>query len=542
MEKLSKKFNVIVVGGGATGAGIARDCALRGISTLLIEKDDLSEGTTGRCHAMLHSGARYVYKDADAAKECAQETEILLKIAPHISQACGGYFLGIDEQDLEYAPKFVNACNTAGVSCEKFSPTELLKTEPNANPAAQIVYKVKDGYIDPFLLTIYNAYDAQLHGATIRTYCEAQNLIIQDQRVVGVKIFDKIKRQSEELYADLVVNATGPWAARLDRDLKFASPLQIAPTKGVLIVIKPRLVNSLLNRLRPPGDGDIIVPSHQSVLLGTTSIPVSESQLDHLNPTAEEIDGLLQMGENLVPSIRKYRVIRFYAGARPLIASQGSLREASRKFDIIDYEKQGISGFITIFGGKMTTYRLMAEQIVDLICQKLGIKSKCITAITPLPGGDRPITNVDFKAFLHVDDKAATEMALKWGTFYEEIQSICHTCTDGYAALGEPRMICECENVTEPELAWVHQNLNPAQIDDYRRRTRQGMGPCQGQFCYFKIANLEAGWTNKSHEQIINEMQLALHKRWKTEIAGDPMLQRQIKMSKYMYLMGGNLK
>jgi glycerol-3-phosphate dehydrogenase len=539
---MKPKYDVIIVGGGATGAGIARDCALRGFQTLLLEKDDLSEGTTGRCHAMLHSGARYVYKDAEAARECVQEAEIVLKIAPHISQACGGYFLGIDQQDFEYAPKFVNACKIAGVPFEESTPAELFKAEPNANPATQIVYKVKDGYVDPFLLTIYNAYDAQLHGATIRTYCEAKRLIIRDHRIIGVQVYDKIKNRTEDLFAEIVVNATGPWAGRLDRDLKLSSPLQIAPTKGVLLVIKPRLVNSLLNRLRPPGDGDIIVPSHQSVLLGTTSIPVHENELDALNPTADEIENLLQMGESLIPSIRKYRVIRYYAGARPLVASQGSLREASRKFDIIDYEKQGYFGFITIFGGKMTTYRLMAEQTVDLICQKLGTKSKCSTAHLALPGGDRPITNADFKALLHVDDKAAGEMALKWGTFYEEMQNLCHTCTDGYAAIGEPRMICECENVTEPELAWVQQNLDPVHLDDYRRRTRQGMGPCQGQFCYYKIANLEAGWTSKSHDQIINELQVALHKRWKTEAAGDPMLQRQIKLSKYMYLMGGNLE
>ena len=536
------KFDCILVGGGATGAGIARDLSLRGLKILLLEKNDLSEGTTGRCHAMLHSGARYVYKDKEAATECALENEILLKIAPHITEACGGYFMGLKDEDLEYGDIFIKKCKDAEVSCQEIEPEEFLKEEPNCNPETRRVFQVKDGYIDPFLLTIYNALDAKIHGALIKTYCKALNLIEKDKEIIGIEFFNQLKNRKEKAFADIIVNATGPWSSYLEKDLNLKNPLKISPTMGTLIVIKDRLVNHLINRLSPPGDGDIFVPSHQSVILGTTSKRVEYNQLDNLIADQNELDYILDLGQELIPNIRKHRMIRYYSGARPLIASGGPLREASRKFDIIDYEEEGYNGFITIFGGKLTTYRLMAEKTSDLICKKLGVKANCKTSELPLPGGEQKVSIKIFENELHVDEKTAFDMQYKWGTFYKEIFELCDSCLDSFSSMGAPRTICECENITEPELHWVNQNLDVRVIDDYRRRTRQGMGPCQGQFCYYKIANLEAKWTKKSHSQIMSELKYALLKRWKTEVSGDDLLRRQIKLSKYIYLLGGNLK
>lgn len=536
------KFDCIIIGGGATGAGIARDLSLRGLKIILLEKNDLSEGTTGRCHAMLHSGARYVFKDREAASECALENEILLQIAPHITEPCGGFFMGLSDEDVEYGDIFFEKCKEAGVWCEEIDPELFLKEEPNCNPETKRTFQVKDGYIDPFLLTIYNALDAKIHGAQIRTYCKAINLILDDDTIIGVELFNRLKNKKEKIFADIIVNATGPWASYLEKDLKLGDPLKIAPTMGTLIVIKDRLVNHLINRLRRPGDGDIIVPSHQSVILGTTSKLVKYEELDNLLADRQEIEYILDLGQDLIPTIKNHRIVRYYSGARPLIASGKPLRDASRKFDIIDYEEEGYNGFLTIFGGKLTTYRLMAEKTSDLICKKLGMNSKCQTSTLPLPGGENKIPVKIFQNELHVDEKTAFDMQYKWGTFYNEIRDMCDSCLDSYTKRGSPRTICECENVTEPELHWTFQNLDVKVLDDYRRRTRQGMGPCQGQFCYYKIANLEAKWTEKSHAEIMKELRIALLKRWKTEVSGDDLLRRQIKLSKYIYLLGGNLE
>ncbi len=538
----SNKYDCIVIGGGITGAGIARDLSLRGLSVALLEKNDLSEGTTGRCHAMIHSGARYVYKDKEAATECATEAVTLFKIAPHITEPCGGFFMGVAPDEVEYGDKFAASCKVAGVPCEEIRPEEFLHEEPNCNPATQRVFRVNDGYVDPFLLTIYNAYDAQQHGAVVKTYCNATHLLLTGKQVIGVEYLNLLTCRKEQVLGQVVVNATGPWASFLEKDLTLASPLKIAPTMGTILVIQNRLVNHLINRLRPPGDGDILVPSHQSVLLGTTSMPVKFEQLNNLMPSRHEIETILQLGEILIPTIRNHHVIRFYSGARPLIASGGSSRDASRKFDIIDYESAGYSGLITIFGGKLTTYRLMAENVGDVVCRKLGKQAACETAKLPLPGGEQKVPLKQFERDLHVDEKTAFDMQYKWGTLYRNFLNVCQDCLDSFAPQGAPRTICECEHVTEPELAWVRQHLGVKIMDDYRRWTRQGMGPCQGLFCFYKLANLEAQWTDKSHSQILGEMKFALQERWKTEHIGDFTLKRQIKLAKYVYLMGGYLR
>ncbi|QEE18024.1 anaerobic glycerol-3-phosphate dehydrogenase subunit A [Promethearchaeum syntrophicum] len=540
--ELDAKFDCIVIGGGVTGAGICRDLTLRGLSVLLLEKSDLSEGTTGRNHGMLHSGVRYAVKDPEAAIECSKENEILKKIAPHIIDPCGGYFVGITDEDNKYGDKLHLVCQKLGIDHKEISPKEFFKKEPNCNPKIQRVFKVNDAYVDPFLLTIYNALDALQHGAKIQTYCEVTKLLIEKNQVKGVEYYDKLNNKTVKAFAYIIINATGPWAQKIEKGLPIDRKLNITPTKGTLLVINQRLVNSIINRMKPAGNGDIIVPSHQSVLVGTSSIPVSSENLDCLMATSEEIEALLSLGEILIPSLSKYRVIRFFSGARPLISSSGSMREATRKFSIIDYEEEGISGLVTIFGGKMTTYRLMAERVSDLVCQKLGIEEKCQTDTMVLPGGERIVSKKEIQDSFHVSDRIAHDMSLKWGTFTDELVELCLSCLDSNIKSGIPRIICECEKVSEPELLWVRENLGVEVLDDYRRRTRQGMGSCQAQFCAYKIANLEAKWSKKSHSQIMRELKYAMEERWKTQEMADEQLKRQIKLSKYMYYMGGAME
>ena len=164
------------------------------------------------------------------------------------------------------------------------------------------------------------------------------------------------------------------------------------------------------------------------------------------------------------------------------------------------------------------------------------------TADIPLPGGDHKIAFEEFRNQLHVDDKTAFDMQFKWGSFYRELTESCQQCLHLSSNPLGFNKICECENITEQELNWVRSHFDVKRLDDYRRRTRQGMGSCQGQYCYYKIANLEAKWSRKSHERILNELDEALQKRWKIEPVADEMIRRQIKLAKYMYLMGGNFE
>lgn len=539
--ELTKEYDVIIVGGGVCGTGIARDLSLRGLKVALFEKNDLAEGTTGRCHGLLHSGARYVSTDPQAARECAQENKVLRKIAAHIIDPVGGYFVALNEADLNFAQNFPELCKKSEIIVEEIPIEDFLKREPNCNPDVRKVFQTNDAYIDPFLLTLYNALDAKINGAEIHTYCEVEHLILTEKEIVGVRVHNKQSDEFFNVYAKWIINSTGPWASFLERDIKTEHPIELAPTKGTLLIFKNRLVSSVINRLQTPGEGDIIVPSHQSVIVGTNAIPVLEIELDQLQATYEEIDKLQHLGEELLPALKTARLVRYYTGARPLLRSGESPYTSSRQFVIVDYSQEGYTGLITVFGGKLTTYRLMAEKVSDIICKKLGITATCQTGEKILPGADVPYTKEELKELFQIDDRRAADLSLKWGSFIQEMGELCTNCLDNANFISKSKIICECEQVSETELSWVKENLFVKRIDDYRRRTRQGMGVCQGQFCYFKLAELDMLWSQKSHAKIMEELKEALEKRWKTEDLVDEIQRRQIKLAKYMYILGGNL-
>ena len=152
-QDTAKPFDVIIIGGGATGAGTARDCSRRGLRVLLVERFDISTGATGRNHGLLHSGARYAVTDQESAKECIKENMILRRIASHCVEETDGLFLTLPEDDIAYQAKFVEACSQAGIRAEIIDPKEALRLEPSANPSLVGAVRVPDGAVDPFRLT-----------------------------------------------------------------------------------------------------------------------------------------------------------------------------------------------------------------------------------------------------------------------------------------------------------------------------------------------------------------------------------------------------
>ena len=185
MKKLDKDYDVIIIGGGATGAGTARDCALRGLSVLLVERFDFTAGATGRNHGLLHSGARYAVTDRESAEECIKENMILRKIARHCVEETEGLFITLPEDDLAYQDKFVSSCLAAGINAEVIDPKEALRMEPSANPDLIGAVKVPDGAVDPFRPTSANVIDAKLHGAKVLVYSEVTRLIKEGDTVMA---------------------------------------------------------------------------------------------------------------------------------------------------------------------------------------------------------------------------------------------------------------------------------------------------------------------------------------------------------------------
>lgn len=478
---MEKTYDVIIIGGGATGAGIARDCSLRGVRSLLLERSDISTGATGRNHGLLHSGARYAVTDHESAVECIRENMILRKIAAHCVEETDGLFISLPEDGLEYQSVFVEACRKAGIRADIIDPAEARRLEPSVNPALVGAVRVPDGAVDPFRLTSSNILDAKAHRAEIRTYTEVRELLREQDRIVGVKAYDHRAHCDVTFRAQVVINAGGIWGHGIAA--KAGITVNMLPAKGALLIFGHRVNNMVLNRCRKPADADILVPGDTISLIGTTSSKIPYDQIDNMIITPDEVDILLREGEKLAPQLAQTRILRAYAGVRPLVASDDdpSGRTVSRGIVLLDHaQRDGLEGFITITGGKLMTYRLMAEWATDLVCKKLGIDAVCRTAEIPLPGSTENRREVDRKLRNKPLAQRRSTIA-RHGALATKIG-------DGDSIRNS--LVCECEEVSIGEVEYALENLSVNNLVDLRRRTRIGMGTCQGELCACRAAGI----------------------------------------------------
>jgi len=471
-----KEHDVIIIGGGITGAGTARDCALRGLKTLLVERRDITDGATGRNHGLLHSGARYAVTDRESAAECIRENRILRRIASNCVEETEGLFITLPEDDLGYQKTFVDSCHAAGIDAEVIEPALALKMEPSVNPSLIGAVKVPDASVDPFRLATANVLDATIHGAEVLTYHEVTELIIDGGRVVGVVLRDNRSGGIRREYASIIVNAAGIWGAGIAR--MAGATISMYPAKGALLVFGHRVNRMVINRCRKPANADILVPGDVVSVIGTTSTKVPFEECDDMRVTSDEVDLLLEEGCKLAPSLASTRVLRAYAGVRPLVASDDDPtgRSISRGIVLLDHEtRDGIPGFISITGGKLTSYRMMAQVATDLVCAKLKVQKTCETDRRCLPGSeDRYLSSKD-----SLGRKAAQG---RHGNLISRMD---------FADKSE--VVCECEHVTRAEIEFAVRYLDVHNLIDLRRRTRIGMGTCQGSFCMARVAEVLAG-------------------------------------------------
>lgn len=502
----TKTYDVIIIGGGATGAGIARDCSRRGIRVLLIERFDISTGATGRNHGLLHSGARYAVTDQESAEECIKENMILRKIASHCVEETDGLFLTLPEDDISYQAKFVDACRRAGIRADVIDPREALRMEPAANPDIIGAVRVPDGAVDPFRLTASNIMDAKNHGAEILTYHEVVELLRDQDRIVGVKVVDHKTKDTKNYQAAIVVNAGGIWGHNIAR--MAGVQVNMLPAKGALLIFGHRVNNMVLNRCRKPADADILVPGDTISLIGTTSSKIPFEEIDHMLVTSKEVDLLLREGEKLSPLLAQTRILRAYAGVRPLVASDNdpSGRSVSRGIVLLDHAvRDGLEGFITITGGKLMTYRLMAEWTTDLICKKLNVSAVCTTALEKLPGSRENVEEVS-KKILSLPLTQRRSSLSRHGDMAGKL-------ADNTTL--ENSLVCECEEVSVGEVKYALNELDVNNLVDLRRRTRVGMGTCQGELCACRAAGLMSGMHKYCTQRAKEDLSAFLNERWK---------------------------
>ena len=368
------EFDVIIIGGGITGAGTQRDCAMRGLRTLLIEKSDIATGATGRNHGLLHSGARYAVNDPESARECISENMILRRIAAHCVDETDGLFITLPEDDLAYQANFVEACRAAGIRADIIDPEEARRLEPSVNPDLIGAVRVPDGSVDPFRLSAANLLDAKLKGGQVRLYTEVTGFIREGDTIKGVHTRNIQTGETTDYYAPVTVNAAGIWGHKMAE--MAGANVGMFPSKGALLVFAHRVNNVVINRCRKPANADILVPGDTVCIIGTTSDRIPFEECDNVAVTPDEVNLLISEGAKLAPTLSSTRILRAYAGVRPLVSADNDPtgRNISRGIVCLDHEtRDGIKGFVTITGGKLMTYRLMAEQVTDLVCRKLGV-------------------------------------------------------------------------------------------------------------------------------------------------------------------------
>jgi glycerol-3-phosphate dehydrogenase len=313
------------------------------------------------------------------------------------------------------------------------------------------------------------------------------DVLREGDAVIGARLHDERSGEEVTVEARMVLNASGAWAGQIS-DMAGIEGVEIIPGKGIMIAMNHRLVNTVINRCTMPADGDILVPIRTVSVIGTTDIRVKDP--DEPEITQDEVEQMLDDGERLVPGFRQARAMRVWAGVRPLFQdakATGSSRDVTRAHTLLDhYERDGVHGFLTITGGKLTTMRLMARDIVDAMCAQLGDDRPCTTDTVVLPGSE------DLEPY-HIGERLKAK---------ED-----HLLDD--------QLVCECELIPRARLEATMRERETTNLDDIRRSLRLGMGPCQGGFCIYRATGILHGVEQLDAVQANGSLRNFLEERWK---------------------------
>ena len=270
---------------------------------------------------------------------------------------------------------FAANCAASGVACDEVDVATLLEHEPALNRRIRRAFRVPDGSIEPWQLIEATLADARAHGSEAASYHRVIGFEVTGGRIVAVAPAQRARRQRDQ------ASGRSSWCPRPGRgpgrSRAFAGvEVEMTPGKGTMLIYNHRMTDAVINRCHKSSDGDIMVPVHTVAILGTTDIKVPDP--DDYDITREEVARLVDEGSKLFPDLPRMRILRAYAGVRPLYkppaeTAAGGNRSISRAHAILDHADQGVDNFVSIVGGKLTTHRLMAEQTVDVVVEKMGI-------------------------------------------------------------------------------------------------------------------------------------------------------------------------
>jgi glycerol-3-phosphate dehydrogenase len=528
MIEEAERFDLIVIGAGINGAGIARDAALRGLRVLLLDKGDIASGTTSWSTRLIHGGLRYLeHGEIGLVRESLRERERLFAIAPHLVRPLPlliPIYRGARRGQL-----LIRAGLTAydALAFDSSLPrhrmvnrdTALRRAPGLAEPGllgAALYYDGQVAYAER--LTLENALDARAHGADIRTYHEVERIGTADGHVTGVAGRDVLTGEPFQAKAPLIVNVAGPWVDEVLAGIRRGQQQRlIGGTKGSHIIVGPfpgAPYDAVYSEAGHDGRPFFIVPWNGLYLIGTTDVRYAGG-LDNVIATDWEIDLLLAETNRLLPTAGLTRAdVRYtYAGVRPLPYAPGEVEGSiTRRHIIRDHGAHGGPlGLLSIIGGKLTTYRELAEHVVDVVLDQLGrprIGSQ--TANLPLPGGRFAVPQTEFQeAFARetsLSPQSAAHLLRVYGSRASEVLAM--------ATTPAPREVFDpSSGAIAAEVVWGFQEEGARTLTDViARRTMVGLGPDVGigaDATAARVAQEVLGW-----DKARADAEVAAYRQW----------------------------
>jgi glycerol-3-phosphate dehydrogenase len=488
-ETTERIFDIIVIGGGITGAGVARDASLRGLSCLLLEKDDFASGATSKTTRLIHGGLRYLANfEVDLVAESLRERAILRKLASHLirpvpilipiykGDAHGRAVIsvGIHLYDLLSREKDIPHYFTSGRERTlAFEP----RLEQNGLKGSALFY---DHQIEmPERLVIENIVSSKQHGAKAMNHMRVVRIEPHGSAVL-VEAIDQRDASRQSFQGRSVVNAAGPWIDEVRKLGDTSSKDIMHPTKGAHLVV-PRLNDQALFVMSRDNRMFFIIPFGASSLIGTTDTRF-DGDLDDVHADVPDIDYLIAESSRVMPGLKLNRnMIQYtYAGIRPLAFSGSRESKISRKHRLLS-EGAG-KRLITIGGGKLTTYRNMAKDAVDAACKVLGRHVGCDSDVRPLPGSlpAEPAVFADEAApdladRFRVSDACVRNLISTYGVRVIDVLDLLRDDS----ALGK-RISPECEDIYAQVVFSIREEQAASLTDIVLRRMKLGAAASRG--------------------------------------------------------------
>jgi glycerol-3-phosphate dehydrogenase len=519
-----KTYDVIVIGGGITGAGSARDAALRGLSTLLLEKRDYASGVSSKTTRLVHGGLRYLANfELDLVAEALRERAVLRRQCPYlitpmpilipiyrgdphgraaISVGIHLYELLSRERDI---PHYFTAGRERTLALEPRLEQEGLK-------GSALFYDHQ--IVQPERLVIENIVAAREAGAEVSNYASVERFEEEEEGVL-VTVKDVLSNVVRTVRSRVVINAGGPWVDRVRKAGGIDRTRIIHPTKGIHLVL-PKLSDQSLFVASKDGRMFFIIPLDRWSLIGTTDTNY-DGDLDEVHADASDVDYLLAESRRVLPglNIARESILYTYAGIRPLAYSGEQESKISRKHRVIPEGRTG--RIITIAGGKYTTYRNMAEDVVDAVCKKLGRPTACTTAREPLPGS----LPSEMEEYLH---EAVPQLAARYHAGKELVEHLVHIygsrAENVLRLMQDDRRLSEAvspqsRDVYAQVLYGVREEGARTVSDIVLRRMRLSITPSRGEQqveSIAAIAGTELDWNDDERRHWIDEFRQDLVK------------------------------